>query len=194
MAKVVFVEGGGSTKKQQRACRQAFAALFRHAGLVGLMPRVTACGSREQAYKDFRNAFADDSSDPVLLVDSEGPLQATDAWSHLWQKDGWERPDGARADSAHLMVQVMESWFLADTPALEGYFGRDFSAAALPQNSAIEDVPKADVLDGIKNASRNTNKAYDKGRHSFEILQRLDVSRVTAACPRAKRLIDALQS
>ena len=194
MAKVVFVEGGGSTKKQQRACRQAFTALFRHAGLAGLMPRVTACGSREQAYKDFCNAFADDSSDPVLLVDSEGALQATDAWSHLAQKDGWQRPEGARANSAHLMVQVMESWFLADRPALAAYFGRDFRAAALPQSTAIEDVPKDDVLDGIKNASRHTSKAYDKGRHSFEILERLDVSRVTDACPRAKRLIDALQS
>lgn len=130
----------------------------------------------------------------MLLVDSEGPLAGTDAWSHLQQRDGWRRPEGADSDSAHLMVQVMESWFLADKAELARYFGQSFVPNALPQGTDIEDIPKDDVLTGLKNASRQTTKRYDKGRDSFEILRRLDGSLVTAACPHAKRLIDALRS
>lgn len=193
MSKIVFVEGGGSTKKQQRACRLAFTALFRNAGLAGAMPRVSASGSREQAYEDFCDAIPKESGDAILLVDSERAVQAADPWSHLRQEDHWGRPKGAGAESAHLMVQVMESWFLADKSVLAAHFGQDFRPNSLPQGTVVEDIPKRDVLRGIQAASRQTNKPYDKGRDSFAILQRLDVSLVTAACPHAERLIKALQ-
>lgn len=193
MSKIVFVEGGGSTKKQQRACRLAFTALFRNAGLAGAMPRVSASGSREQAYEDFRDALPA-GSDALLLVDSESAVRAADPWSHLQQEDGWEQPKGAGANSVHLMVQVMESWFLADKSALAAYFGQRFRRNVLPQGAEIEDIPKRDVIRGIQAASRQTNKPYDKGRDSFAILRRLDVSLVAAACPHAERLLDTLQS
>lgn len=193
MSKIVFIEGGGSTRKQQRAARLAFTELFRNAGLAGSMPKVSACGSREQAYEDFCDALADDSSDPILLVDSEGAVRTTDAWSHLTQEDDWERPQSAGADSAHLMVQVMEAWFLADRSALAAYFGQGFRASALPQRAQIEDISKADVLRGIGEASRRTNKPYAKGRDSFAILQRLNIDKLMDACPHAKRLIETLR-
>lgn len=194
MRKLVFVEGGGTTKKQQRACRQAFSVLFRNAGLQSSMFRVVACGTRNRAYEDFRLALdkQPDDVNVVLLVDSEGAVQSTDAWSHLNRKDRWERPAGVRAESAHLMVQLMESWFLADRSALADYFGQGFAATALPQGSDIEDIAKDDVLRGIKTASRHTSKPYDKGRDAFAILPRLDVAKLVEGCPHARRLIDAL--
>ena len=159
------------------------------------MPKVIACGGRRKAYNSFCHEVARAGGDSaLLLVDSEGPVQTENAWDHLRQCDEWERPDDAGADTAHLMVQVMESWFLADREALAGYFGQNFIPGALPQGTQIEDISKTDVLRGIRNASWQTNKPYDKGRDSFEILRRLDVSLITAACPRAGRLIKVLQS
>ena len=117
------------------------------------MPKVIACGSRRKAYKSFCDEVARAKGDSaLLLVDSEGPVQTENAWDHLRQRDKWNRPDDAGADTAHLMVQVMESWFLADRAALERYFGQNFIPNALPQGTQIEDIPKTDVLDGIENA------------------------------------------
>ena len=194
MSTRVFVEGGGDTRRLKAECRRAFSEFFQAAGLKGPMPKVVACGGRRQAFDSFRHEVARAPSDsPMLLVDSEGPLVGDDAWSHLQQSDNWRRPEAARIDSAHVMVQVMESWFLADKRELADYFGQRFVPNALPQGTDIEDIRKDDVLDGLKKASRRTTKRYKKGRDSFEILRRLDASLVTAACPHAKWLIDALQ-
>ncbi len=128
------------------------------------MPKVIACGGRRNAYKSFCAEVARTGGDSaLLLVDSEGPLEAEDAWEHLRQRDSWSRPDDAGADSAHLMVQVMESWFLADRAALARYFGQRFRPNALPQSTRVEGIPKDDVLRGIKDASRQTNKHTTRG-------------------------------
>ena len=88
----------------------------------------------------------------------------------------------------------MESWFYADKEALERFFGRDFNAKALPGNKNIERIPKEDVLSGLKRATRNAKRGrYDKGLHSFSILEQLDPQKVTAASPHARRLMDALR-
>ena len=44
------------------------------------------------------------------------------------------------------MIEIMESWFLADRDALARHFGEGFKAAALPGNPArVESIPKRDV-------------------------------------------------
>ena len=91
------------------------------------------------------------------------------------------------------MVQAMESWFLADRSALEEYYGQGFQETALPSNPQIEQVPKGDVLHGIRRATDSTTKGrYDKGSHSFEILATIDPSKVTSASPLARRLVETL--
>ena len=91
------------------------------------------------------------------------------------------------------MVQVMESWFLADTEALETYFGQGFRKSALPENNNIETVPKQDVLSGLDRSTIGTGKGnYHKSRDSFRILATLDPGKVSKASPFAARLIDAL--
>ena len=79
-------------------------------------------------------------------------------------RDGWERPDEATDENAHLMVQCMEAWFLADKDNLAAYFGHGFNRNALPGRQEIEDVAKDDVLRGLKNATRQCKKGeYGKG-------------------------------
>ena len=92
------------------------------------------------------------------------------------------------------MVQVMESWFLADRAALAGFYGANFRSGAIPQWPDIERVPKQDVYARLSDATRNTTKgSYHKGGHSFDILGRLDPKQVADASPHAKRFIDSLK-
>ncbi len=92
------------------------------------------------------------------------------------------------------MVQIMESGFLADVPSLEKYFGSNFRSASLTNRENIEDVPKKDVLDQLKLASRDSQKGtYDKGNHSFDILAQIDSEKVIQRSRFAKCLIDTLK-
>lgn len=199
MTATVYVEGGGHSKASRSECRKGFRQFFENAGLTGRMPSIVACGSRQIAFGDFVHAVAKPGHDHfcVLLVDSEGPVaQEDDSWGHLKKQDNWDRPEDAAEDSAHLMVQCTESWFLADKGNLAAYFGQRFSPNALPGNPDIEDIPKTDVLQGLRNATRQcaAKGAYDKGRHAFKLLSGTDPSEVQDASPYAKHLVDTLLS
>lgn len=193
----LYVEGGGDSKQLTTLCRRGFRKLIERAGLRGAMPRIVACGSRQNAYERFSTALKDDYRIPMLLVDAEAPVTAAGPWEHLRQQDGWRRPTGATTDHCHLMVQVMESWFLADTRALQLFYGPDFREKSLPANPNVEEIAKADILTGLARASRNTRKGSytsHKGLHSFKILGEIRPSTVEAAAPHAKRLFDTLRA
>ena len=190
----VYVEGGGSTRQQQAKLRRAFSQFIEQAGLTGTMPRVIACGSRSVAFNDFETGHKETGAIAILLVDSEGPVTADTPWQHLQDRDGWDRPLDTETDQCHLMVQVMESWFVADREALAGFYGSDFRSNAIPQWPKIEEVPKGDVLSKLRQATSSTRKgSYRKGRHGFEILGRLDPNKVMNAAPHAKRFVDSLR-
>ena len=75
------------------------------------------------------------------------------------------------------------------------YFDQGFHQNALPRNPKVEEIPKQDVFNGLKNATRQckTKGSYDKGKHSFEILEKLDPVKVASAAPYAARLIETLK-
>ena len=193
----VYVEGGGTRRALKNRCRRGFSEFFRSAGLSGRMPRIFAGGGRQSTYESYRTALAkaNENEFAVLLVDSEGPVAArSDAWTHLNIRDKWEKPRGATDDAAHLMVQCMEAWFLADKSALVEFFGDSFNENSLPRRADVEGVSMRDIARGLKMATRQCKRkgAYDKGRHSFAILAELDSKKVTSDSPHAKRLIDTL--
>ena len=193
----LYVEGGGDSNDLRTRCRRGFAELLRKVGLEGRMPRIVACGSRGNAYQDFRTAISQAGADefPVLLVDSEAPVgEVSNSWDHLRTKDGWDRPAHAAEEHAHLMVQCMEAWFLSDKDCLAVFYGQGFYANALPQRSDIENLPKADVFDALRNATRHTRTKgeYRKGTHSFDLLARIDPERVRGASPHADRFFATL--
>ena len=130
----------------------------------------------------------------VLLVDSEEAVVGG-PWQHLANRRGdrWRRPSGVTDDQAHLMVQVMESWFLADRQVLIDYYGQGFLANSLPGQTNIEQIPKRDVLQSLKHASRQTaKKEYHKTRHAFHLLEQIDPQRVRVASRHADRLFIVL--
>jgi hypothetical protein len=89
----------------------------------------------------------------------------------------------------------MESWFLADPDSLKNYYSQGFLAASLPRNPRVEEIPRADVVSGLKNATRNAKikGPYHKTHHGFELLAQLDPSRVELAAPFAKRFFDSVR-
>ncbi len=199
----VYVEGGGSSSDRKRRkggrseqsskFREGFSKFVKKAGLAGRMPRFVPCGNRQVAFKDFKKAVTKGEA-ALLLVDAEEPVNATEPWQHLKDSDNWSRPKAATDDQCHLMVQVIESWFLADIDALEKFYGKNFRRAALPQNPRIEDIAKQDVERGLKQATRDTSKGeYSKGKHSFEILAELDPAKVRCKSPYADRFLSELE-
>lgn len=200
----LFVEGGGDNKALRTAARKAFQSFLTKAGLAGRLPRVIACGGRGEAYNDFVSALAElrPGDRAYLLVDSEGPVTVgaseDAAWSQVGSRQGdeWERPTPRHTDHLHLMVQVMESWFLADRRTLAEYYGNGFEEARLPASTRpIEQVPKTEVEPALDRAARHTKKGgYAKGRDSFTLLERIDPDLVRAASPWAQRLIAALDA
>lgn len=178
-------------------CRKGFSTFISKAGLSGRMPKIIACGGRKKTFDKFCTAFgeATDNEFIVLLVDSEGPVAKGSApWSHLKNRDNWDKPQKATDDNAHLMVQCMESWFLADKNSMAAFFGNGFNSNSLPNRDDIEKIPKDDINSCLKSATVQCvpKGAYHKGRHSFELLARLNPDTVIGLSPHAKRLVDTL--
>ena len=196
MVSVTLCVEGGATSRQQRDLKKAFKAFFEKVNVQVRLLRVFPMGSRASTYEVFRVTLKETREDEfvVLLVDAEISVNPdVTSWDHLRGEDGWARPAGVDDDQAHLMVQCMEAWFLADHQCLEAYFGRDFNTRALPRRSDVEAIPKKDLFASLKNATRNTAKrGYDKGADSFRILEMLDPELVCNASPHARRLIDVL--
>ena len=142
----LYVEGGGDAKRLKAACRRSFGKFIQRTGISAATSKIEACGSRGNAYNDFRRAVAD-GENAMLLVDAETHVTAQGPWQHLKASDNWDRPAGASDDQCHLMVQAMESWFLADRQALEEYYGQGFQASALPQNLMVEHICQAGCLE-----------------------------------------------
>jgi Domain of unknown function (DUF4276) len=196
----VYVEGGGDREDLRTACRRGFTEFFKKAGLESQLPQIIACGGRTRAYDHFQTAVQqnDPRVFPLLLADSEGPVNDP-PWRHLKLRvdDNWDRPEGARDDQVHLMVQCMESWLLADRECLAEYFGQGFSEKSLPAKQRdIEAIGKGEILASLAEATRKckTKAPYKKGKHSFVLLARIDPGKVLEKSPHAKRLLDALKS
>ena len=195
----IYVEGGGDNNALRTACRRGFATFFERAGLAGRMPRIVACGGRHDAFESFRTALRRASPDelPLLLVDSETVVMpGCSPWLHLSARDGWEKPPSADDRHVYLMVQCMETWFMADMEAVAKYFGQGFNRAALRRHSILEAMEKEDVMSALLSASRDSRPkgAYRKGRDSFEVLSLLDPALVSQECSHASRLLAFLRS
>jgi hypothetical protein len=201
----LYVEGGGDSKLLRTECRTGFSTFLEKAGLGGAMPRIVACGSRGEAYNKFCTAVGQGQK-VFLLVDSELPVDVEHAagesetwkpWEHLRRRtgDGWSKPASTSDTDCHLMVQVMESWFLTGKDTLSAFFGQGFRAAALPSQDEVERVGKDTLYRGLESASRSCKtKAYHKkGPHSFKILALIDPAKVCGGYPWAKRFIDTLK-
>lgn len=190
----IYVEGGfeGSTKSN---CRKAFSTFLAKV----IRPesfKVIASGSRTQAFQDFCSALRQRPGEyNILLVDSETAVTKR-PWQHLREREGdnWPHPEGATDEQAHLMVQVMEAWFLADQDTLATFYRQGFLKNSLPRQKNIEKLDKRRVFESLSHASKDTQKgSYHKTRHGFELLELIDPTLVRAASGHADQLFVVLQ-
>ena len=152
-------------------------------------------GSRQQTFERFRDAVTRTQPDElvVLLVDAEKAVGNNTPHAHLKTRDNWDLAFAAE-DMVHLMVQVMETWIVADPDTLAKYYGSGFRKNALPATVNLETISKASIMDALKQATRSTPKgAYHKIRHASDILQRIDQQQVRERCPACDRLFVTLE-
>lgn len=192
----LYIEGGGSKSKALGiSFRQGWRKFFEAAEVHNI--KIVHGGGREQTFRKFKKATEEVSSGmlPMLLVDSESPVdEGSSVWKHLLKNDNWYRPEHARGDRAFLMVQCMETWFLADQDALQSFFGTQFDSNAVKQWPHLEQVSKETVYGTLEKATSKCRKPYSKGKTSFELLAKVNPSLVEAACPHAAALLRQLRS
>lgn len=180
-------------------CRRGFGQLFEKVVVDGHRPKVIACGDRGSTYRDFQTDLRKGRKEfLILLVDSEESVsKGVTNWDHLRTRQGdqWERPPGTADEQAHLMVQCMESWFLADREALSEYYGEGFLIDSLPGRANVEEIVKRDVEQALQHVSQPTRKGqYHKTRHGFALLAVINPARVRAASLRARMLFEVLEA
>jgi hypothetical protein len=194
----LYVEGGGDTEFLQSLCERGFRQFLEAAGLHGKMPRIVACGGRGAAYDNFKTAMKkrQPGTLPLLLVDSETAVgDNAQVWRHLKERDGWEKPAGAKEEQAFVMVQCMETWFLADREALASFFVSGFKDKAIPKWPNLEGMEKSTVLEVLASATAHCDKkVYAKGNLSFELLAQISPAKVEKACPHAARFLSVLRN
>lgn len=192
----IYMEGGGDRSGSRAALRlgmnRFLGTLKKAARAKQIHWKLIACGSRDDAFRGFRNAIkTDPGALNLLLVDAERGVTGTPK-AHLRARDGWDL-SFATEPTVHLMVQTMETWIVADPEALRAYYGRDFAKNKLPRRVKLEDESKKQVSAALQEATRLTQKReYHKIWHASELLRRIDPAKVRARCPHCERLFQHL--
>lgn len=192
----LHVEGGGNSTQKERL-RQGFGAflgtLQDRARARGVRIRLTFWGPRSETYVAFARSLRQNPATlHLLLVDSEGPVSSAPR-HHLAASDTWDLA-GISDDQCHLMVEVMESWLIADPEALAAFYGQGFAVNALPRTRDVEQIAKATVMSSLARATRDSQKReYHKTRHAPLILERLDAGKVRGRAQHCDRLFATIE-
>ncbi len=194
----IYIEGGGEGKDLDIRFREAWTKFFKAAGLERRMPRPFCGKGRKNTYDLFCTAFKNRKVEEfaLLLLDSEDAVAEGDTvWQHLKKHDQMDKPAGATDKHDYLMVQVMETWLLADAETLRTYFGKQFKVSKIPAWTDLELQSKQSIFDALDKATAGCGeKRYAKGRISFEVLAIISPQKVADNCPHTKQLLDFLAS
>lgn len=194
----IYIEGGGDGKNTKAIIRQGFSQFLKPLVEIAKSQKIkwniTICGSRNNAFDDFRNAL---KSHPeafnVLLVDAEASVTTQSPWKHLKFRDDWDAPPDINDSHCHLMVQTMEAWFISDMATLKTFYGQGFQENAISKNANVETIDKDSLERSLKAATRSTTKGeYHKIKHASKLLELLDVDKVRKASPYCDRLFTTL--
>jgi hypothetical protein len=200
----IYIEGGGDQRDSKNHMREAFGIFLSELRELARTRRIrwtiVACGSRNDAYKDFCTGLEQHpDAFNVLLIDAEDSIKDTVKdctklpWKHLKDRDGWDHPADTNHAQCFLMLHSMEAWLIADRDNLKAYYRSGFNTAALPAGSTtVEDVAKAALYQALKQATRNCKEEYHKTHHAFGILKKANPAVVRNAAPHCKRLFDVL--
>lgn len=193
----LYIEGGGDSKETKASLRHGFSTFFQSlvekARKKNIRWNITVCGGRDAAHKGFLSALEHHpKAFNVLLVDAEEAV-ALPPLQHLKKRDpSWCLSDVCE-ESCHLMVQMMEAWFLADRKALCDFYGSGFKESALPGNRNIEAISKNTIESTLKTATKNSAKGeYHKIQHGCKLLAKIDSQKVRALSSHCNQFFDTV--
>jgi Domain of unknown function (DUF4276) len=193
----LYVEGSGPTEATRRPLREGMTIflgeLKARAEGKGIKFKVILCRDKDRTVDAFKIAVANDKGNfHVVLVDSDCAVSAP-RLNHYRErfKGSWK---GVVEQSCHLMVQVMESWFVADSEALKTFYSDGFNAKPLPKSKDVETVDKDTVLKALETATRKAKKGkYHKIKHASDLLSRIDPDAVRRASRHCDYLFTTLE-
>ena len=190
----VYFEGDSALRKGFNNFLKSEIDLARQRGL-GF--NLIAGGSTAETIKDFMIAArTHKDAINIVLIDSDKPDNGN-LIAEVKRRESWDTEVGSEIQDyqIHFMVQVMESWFLADRDALKKYYKQGFREGRLPGNQNVERISKSDVVIGLAKATRHTaKKKYHKTQHAPALLSSLDVDKVRSNAPSCNRLFHSLRS
>jgi Domain of unknown function (DUF4276) len=192
----LYVEGGGPTGVTRRPLREGMTVFLGElkacAEGKGIKFMVILCRDKDRAVDAFKTAVANDPGNfHVVLVDSDSAVSVPRLKHYRERfKGSWK---GVAEQNCHLMVQVMESWFVADPHALKSFYSDGFNAKPLPTSKDVETVDKDTVLKALENATRKAKKGkYHKIKHASELLALIKPAIVRKASRHCDLLFKAL--
>ena len=197
----LYVEGGGkgSHKRATILLQQGFDTFFKElkdaAQTKKISFRIIPAGNTQSAYDDF--IFSVENSPQsfnILLVDSDDAVAKNEsARAFLQRKHQKWKLQTIKDGQCFLMVQIMESWFIADVDALKKFYGQGFNSNAIPKNQNVEEVEKERVEKSLKTAIAKTNKnEYHKIKHGAKLLELINPQKVRKAAPHCEKLFTAI--
>ena len=194
MKLVVFVEG---TAGDPGALRKAFRQFLERLGIPGSAIQIVAAGDGPAAHRAYVRSVSKYANDRIafLLIDSEQHKEkGLPNWEFLSQARKLNKPEAAGVDSLGLMVQCMETWFLADREKVIKYFGLPEDGGPLPKHTEPELVSKSEVLSSFDRAARQIRRRrYQKGQDALALLGLVDPNVIAKRCPHAERFFSALR-
>lgn len=179
--------------------QQGFESFFRELKKTAREKKISfkiiPSANTQSTYDDFiRSVESSPNSFNILLVDSDAPLGENETARNFLQNKfkKWKLQKIAD-EQCHLMVQIMESWFLADKEKLAVFYGQKFNINALAKDVNVEKIPKTTVENGLANATKNTQKGlYHKVNHGGKILELIDSAKVRESAFHCRRLFQAI--
>jgi len=197
----LYVEGGGkgSHKLATIKLQQGFDAFFRElknaAREKKISFKIIPSNNTQNTYEDFLISVRNSpQSFNLLLVDSDEAVAENETARDFLQKKyrKWQLKT-IKDEQCHLMVQIMESWFLADVDALKSFYGKEFKESAIPKHKNVETIAKDTVEKSLAAATAKTQKAeYHKIEHGAKILEIINPQKVRAATPHCERLFETI--
>jgi len=237
---LLYVEGGHRDDVELDSDFESDNANFRR-NLTRFVGRSLTCeiegwsldvvlgGGRDEAIKRFNDDAEEQVTEEqrrgrainkvrVLLVDSEGAIRkGRKCKAHLNSQAAWQLGNKVAENRVFLMVQCMESWFIADPIGLEAYYRTKkltFDKSVLTEevqkvramfrSTGIEQIPKRNKKithnrEQVRNIpafiiSRALKERDYSKSHGFGIIGLIDPAIVRASCPHCEDFLVTIAS
>lgn len=198
----IYIEGDKKSKNSNISLREGFSNFFNDlrdkAREKHIRFDVILGGNSAETFKDFlRGVKSHPNSFVTFLIDSDDEVSEEDTPKSFLQKQekskNWEWKN-VGDEQCQLMVQIMESWFLADVETLQSYYGQKFNSKAIPKTNDVEKIAKLEVENSLNRATQNTQKGiYHKIKHGAELLTRIDVIKIKQRAKHCQRIFQTIE-